>query len=226
MPSEIKNFDSKNYNDKFIKDLYTEDFHNHHIKFFRPKNLNFSLIVKSIYNFNSVVDLGCSIGTFLEPFFNDGKIVKGYEYCFEESKNGIEKIPGLIDHIEFGDVTKDIISNKKYDCAISIEVAEHIPTEFSENLVKNLVNLSNGFILFTAAHPGQGGTGHINCQPKTFWINLFEKYNYEFNALETEKIKKKCLPSKKADDENEFPYVWKHVLDNLIIFTKKEEYLN
>ena len=31
MPKEIKDFDSKNYNEKFIKDLYTEDFHNYHI---------------------------------------------------------------------------------------------------------------------------------------------------------------------------------------------------
>jgi len=47
-------------------------------------------------------------------------------------------------------------------------VAEHIPKEFSESLVKNLIKLSKGFILFTAAKPGQGGTGHINCQKKNF----------------------------------------------------------
>lgn len=221
MPAEIKNFDSKNYTQEFIKNLYTEDFHNYHIEWFRKKNLNFASVVKNIYNFDSVVDLGCSIGTFLEPFYKDGKLVKGYEYCFEESKNGIQKITGLINHIEFGDVTKDIISDIKYDCAATIEVAEHIPKEYSENLVKNLVNLSNGFILFTAAPPGQGGTGHINCQPKTFWIHLFEKYNYEFNELETDKIKKICLPTKIPGENEEYPYVWQHVYDNLMIFTKK-----
>jgi len=221
MPAEIKNFNADNYTEEFIKSLYTEDFHNYHIEWFRKKNVNFASIVKSIYNFDSVVDLGCSIGTFLEPFYNDGKIVKGYEYCFEESKNGIEKTPGLINHIEFGDVTKDIISDEKYDCATTIEVAEHIPKEFSEKLVQNLVNLSRGFIVFTAAPPGQGGTGHINCQPKQFWIDLFEKYNYEFNSIETDKIKQKCIPSKKAGEQEEYPYVWMHVYDNLMIFTKK-----
>ena len=220
MGPPITNFNAKNYDEKFIKNLYTEDFHNHHVEYFRKKNVNFSSIVKSLHNFDSVVDLGCSIGTFLEPFYNDGKIVKGYEFCFEESKNGIEKIPGLINHIEFGDVTKDIISNEKYDCAVTIEVAEHIPKEYSENLVKNLVNLSKGFILFTAAPPGQGGTGHINCQPKEFWIDIFKKYNYELNQLETEKIKSKCIPTRKAGSDDEFPYVWEWVYNNLMIFTK------
>lgn len=221
MPNEIKNFNVDNYTEDFIKNLYTEDFHNYHIEWFRKKNVNFASIVKSIYNFDSVVDLGCSIGTFLEPFYNDGKIVKGYEYCFEESKNGIEKTPGLINHIEFGDVTKDIISDEKYDCATTIEVAEHIPMEYSEKLVQNLVKLSKGFIVFTAAPPGQGGTGHINCQPKQFWIDIFKKYNYEFNSIETDKIRQKCIPSKKAGEQEEYPYVWKHVYDNLMIFTKK-----
>ena len=90
MPAEIKNFDSKNYTQEFIKNLYTEDFHNYHIEWFRKKNLNFASVVKNIYNFDSVVDLGCSIGTFLEPFYKDGKLVKGYEYCFEGFSLGVD----------------------------------------------------------------------------------------------------------------------------------------
>ena len=70
-----------------------------------------------------------------------------------------EKIPELINYV-IVDVTK-IITDKKYDCSVSIEVAEHIPEEYSEKLVEH-DQLSNGFIIFTAAPPGQGGTGHIN----------------------------------------------------------------
>lgn len=222
MPKEITDFKLENYDNNFIKELYTEDFHNYHITWFKKKNNNFANIIKRLYSFNSVVDLGCSIGSFLEPFFLDNKIVKGYEYCFEESKNGIEKIPGLINYIEFGDVTKNIITDKKYDCSVSIEVAEHIPEEYSEKLVENLIRLSNGFIIFTAAPPGQGGTGHINCKPKQFWVDIFNKYNYEYNKFETDKIKKECLPTKKCGENEEMPYVWQHVYDNLMIFTIKK----
>ena len=170
MPKEIKNFNVNSYGDGFIKNLYNEDFHNYHIKWFREKNYNFAKTIYELYNFDSVVDLGCSIGTFLEPFFKNGKRVQGYEYCYEESMNGIKQIDGLINNIKFGDVTKEIDDNTKYDCSVSIEVAEHIPNEFSESLVKNLIKLSKGFIIFTAARPGQSGTGHINCQEKDFWI--------------------------------------------------------
>jgi len=222
MPKAIDNFDVNDYNDDFIKNLYTEDFHNYHIKWFRKKNYNFAKIIYELYNFDSVVDLGCSIGTFLEPFFENGKKVQGYEYCYEESVNGIKQIDGLIDNVKFGDVTKEIDDNTKYDCSVSIEVAEHIPTEYSESLVKNLIKLSKGTIIFTAAHPGQGGTGHINCQKKEFWIRLFEKNGYKHNNEELIKIKTKCIPSSMAGKEDEYPYVWKHVYENLMVFTKSK----
>lgn len=186
----------------------------------QAKNYNFAKIISDLYDFNSVVDFGCSIGTFLEPFFEKGKIVHGYEYCFEESKNRINKINGLIEHIEFGDVTKEIKCLQNYDCSVSIEVAEHIPKEHSENLVKNLINFTNGFIIFTAAQPGQGGTGHINCQPKSFWIDLFKKNGYNYNENEVNKIKNLCNPTSTAGKEDEPPYVWKHVYNNLMVFTK------
>lgn len=221
MPKAIDNFDLKNYNDDFVRNLYNEDFHNYHIKWFRAKNKNFSQIILNLYKerVESVVDIGCSIGTFLEPWNEDGKIVRGYEYCYEESMNGI-KNAGLEDYILFGDATKSIQFDRKYDLAVSIEVAEHIPTEYSEQFVKNLINASNGMVLLTAALPGQGGTGHINCQPKEFWINLFEKHGWKRNCNDESHIRSHCNPTSKAGVEEEFPYVWKHVYDNLMIFKK------
>ena len=31
----------------------------------------------------------------------------------------------------------------------------------------------------SAAHPGQGGDGHINCQPKKYWCDLFAFLGWE-----------------------------------------------
>ena len=223
MPAPINNFNIEQYSDQFIKNLYTKDFHDHHIKYFRKKNYNMGKVILELYNFNSVIDFGCSIGSFLEPFLEKNKIIKGYEYCYEESLNGIRQVNGLDKFIEFGDVTKEIQTDNKYDCVVSIEVAEHIPTEYSEQMVINLVNVSKKFILFTAALPGQGGTGHINCQPKEFWIKIFEKHGYEHNINEEQKIRNYCKPSNKSDGtEEDFPYVWEHVYNNLMIFTKKD----
>ena len=63
-------------------------------------------------------------------------------------------------------------------------------------------NSTNNIIIFTAATPDQGGTGHINCQEPAFWIKLFNKYNCYLDTNETENIKKKCIPTKKVEENN------------------------
>ena len=123
-------------------------------------------------------------------------------------------------YISFGDVTKTIPLEQKYDCAISIEVAEHIPTQFSEKLVENLTNATDNVIIFTAAKPGQGGTGHINCQPKKFWLDLFAKKGFYLHN-DTEKFKKLVKPSKIWNENNNLPYIWEHVYGNLMILKKQ-----
>ena len=55
---------------------------------------------------------------------------------------------------------------------MSLEVAEHIEPEYAEQYVINLCSFGD-LILLTAAPPGQGGHGHVNCQPKRYWEKLF-----------------------------------------------------
>ena len=221
MPAAIKNFKKENYTDDFVRNLYDKKWQDYHYVYFRPKNLNFAKILLELYNPDSVVDFGCSIGSLLEVFLEAGKKIKGYEYCYEESLNSIRKVENLENFIEFGDVSKDINAGV-HDISISIEVAEHIPTEYSESLVKNLKNSTKGLIIFTAATPDQGGTGHINCQQPSFWIKLFKKHGCEYDMDETARIRSKCMPTKDTH-LNTFPHVWAHVYRNLMVFRKVAE---
>jgi SAM-dependent methyltransferase len=59
------------------------------------------------------------------------------------------------------------------DLALCLEVAEHLPPAMGQTLVQFLVHQAET-IVFSAAPPGQGGTGHINEQPKQYWIERFE----------------------------------------------------
>ncbi len=61
-----------------------------------------------------------------------------------------------------------------FDLAYCFEVAEHVPAPSGDRLVEHLVQAAP-FVVFTAAHPGQGGTGHVNEQPKDYWIGRFER---------------------------------------------------
>jgi hypothetical protein len=61
-----------------------------------------------------------------------------------------------------------------FDLAYCFEVAEHVPPELGIRLVE-FVSDQAPVAVFTAAHPGQGGAGHINEQPRSYWIERFER---------------------------------------------------
>jgi cyclopropane fatty-acyl-phospholipid synthase-like methyltransferase len=68
----------------------------------------------------------------------------------------------------------------RFDVAISAEVAEHVKPQFADNLVNQLVTLSDQ-IMFTAAVPGQGGgVDHVNEQPNSYWIEKFVRRGYVY----------------------------------------------
>lgn len=65
----------------------------------------------------------------------------------------------------------------QYDLCLCLEVAEHIPAHLANDLVARLVSVAP-VIVFSAAQPGQGGHGHINCQPPDYWAHKFACHNY------------------------------------------------
>lgn len=127
------------------------------------------------YRPNSIIDYGCGIGAYLESGLkNNITKLKGFDIGGEKLIPYIDS--SVKDYIEFLDCTSPIQTDK-YDCVISLETGEHIEPVGSDVFIDNLSNSLNeqGIILFSAAPPGQGGSGHINCQPKRFWLDKFEE---------------------------------------------------
>jgi hypothetical protein len=75
------------------------------------------------------------------------------------------------------ELDKSVPVDKKYDLAISLEVAEHLPKESAALFVDSLTNASD-IILFSAAIPFQGGVNHINEQWPEYWDRLFREKEY------------------------------------------------
>lgn len=75
----------------------------------------------------------------------------------------------------------------KYDISMCLEVAEHMAEAKASELIKVLTMLAPT-VLFSAAVPGQGGHGHINCQPKQYWIDRFAELNYVVDQDSTQKL--------------------------------------
>jgi SAM-dependent methyltransferase len=59
-----------------------------------------------------------------------------------------------------------------FDLAYCFEVAEHLPELLGLRLVDFLCMLAP-IVIFSAATPGQGGTGHINEREPDYWIGQF-----------------------------------------------------
>ena len=134
-------------------------------------------VITSLLKPKSIVDFGCGLGSWLRVFKDSGidKILGLDGNWVDRSK--LET--SVVSNFKEVDLEKEIKLKEKFDLAISLEVAEHLHKESADIFIENLTNASD-IIVFSAAVPMQGGQNHINEQPLTYWVNLFDKYNYKF----------------------------------------------
>lgn len=72
-----------------------------------------------------------------------------------------------------------------------VEVAEHIPASEADELVTNICARATAWIYFSAAQPGQGGHGHVNEQPPSYWLQKFAERGFTLQARETDRLREK-----------------------------------
>lgn len=123
----------------------------------------------------TVLDVGCGTGKATEHLHRRGLDVLGVE----ASTVAIRKSqrPDLIYRHDLR-VKMDL--KRYFDLVWCFEVAEHIHPKYTDVFVDTLVRHSN-VIALSAAPPGQGGEGHFNEQPKSYWIKKFSNRGYELH---------------------------------------------
>jgi len=131
-------------------------------------------ILLSHISASSVVDIGCGTGTWLRVFERHG--ISDYlgldgEYV---PRDALE-IPH--DRFRTTDLRQLSDVGRVFDIACSLEVAEHLPPACSERFVKLLTSAAP-VVLFSAAIPHQGGTGHVNEQWQSYWCERFRTYDF------------------------------------------------
>src|SRR5262249_49881456 len=67
---------------------------------------------------------------------------------------------------------------RRFDLAISLEVAEHLSAAAAAGVVASLARHAD-VVLFSAAIPFQGGHHHVNEQFLDYWGRLFEAHAYQ-----------------------------------------------
>ena len=147
---------------------YDEKFYEYNIPGSLRSAKIFFNIIKDRYKFDSVVDFGCGRGTWLKAALEIGATtVHGYDGPWNEGKLIDDTIP-----FSSKDLSNLKIDIKKFDLAISLEVAEHLPEHASDQFI-DAITSSSDLVMFGSAFTRQIGTYHINEQHPSYWANKF-----------------------------------------------------
>jgi SAM-dependent methyltransferase len=131
-------------------------------------------IALDLASIRSVLDVGCATGDFVSAFQRagvadvlgiDGDYVPRDQLLFDQALFRAIDLAGGFD------------LGRRFDLVLSVEVAEHLPLEAAERFVGCLA-AHGPLIVFSAAIPSQGGTGHVNEQWQSWWAALFERSGY------------------------------------------------
>ena len=124
----------------------------------------------------SAVDVGCGTGTWLRQL----SVLCGTEDIWGIDADYVNRDLLVIppDHFIPRDLEERLPHTRRYDLAISMEVAEHLPASRADSFVEDLCALSDT-VLFSAATVFQGGTHHLNEQRLSYWIAKFSEHGFE-----------------------------------------------
>lgn len=134
----------------------------------RPQAARLAMFLKGqLLGEEEVLDVGCATGLYVEEMRRVG--IRAF---------GVDNDPRLIESawLQRADVTHDL--PRLATTVLSLEVGEHLSAEHAHDYILYLTRTKARTIYFSAARPGQGGDGHINCQQKTYWIRLLHFTGY------------------------------------------------
>lgn len=119
----------------------------------------------------TVVDLGCGPGQYVRCFDHHGIACEGYD--------GNPNTPTISGHrCQVADLTCSLDLPRTYDWVLSLEVAEHIPSQYETTFIENLDRHNSLGIVLSWATPRQGGFGHVNERENADIKKIFADLGY------------------------------------------------
>jgi len=155
----------------------------------RPRSIDEAL-VSYLSNYladKAIASFGDGPGFYKNAFLKMNK-VRSYEAYdgapfAEETTNN---------NVNFLDLTVPVYHIPLYDWVICLEVAEHIPVQFEDVFIENLVRHAKEGIVLSWAKLGQGGLSHVNNRAFSYVKEQMEKRGFTHNYIQSEKLKDAC----------------------------------
>jgi SAM-dependent methyltransferase len=129
-----------------------------------------ALYIKTELDPSSVLDIGCGPGHFVDSLRSKGINATGFDIDERIKDKEHLSVKSMFDNTDTADVV------------MCIEVAEHIDESQSDKVAESVARATNKTLIWTAAQPGQGGVGHINCQTREYWIEKLTKAGLKHNV--------------------------------------------
>lgn len=130
-------------------------------------------MILELVSAGTMVDVGCGVGPWASVFQGLGVEAWGVDGEWVD--------PGQLliaqERFVVADLSRGVAMDRRFDLAISMEVAEHLPETSADGFVASLTRLAP-VVVFSAAAPMQGGTGHVNEQWPAYWAAKFAAHGF------------------------------------------------
>lgn len=177
------------YDPDYESKAYDKDYYDNHEKYYEKAIPYFEQYLEDNFDFESIADIGCGNGAFLENLQMVKKVI-GVDFSIG-SQESLKLYPEnfYIRDISTPNALRDL---PNVDIVMSLEVAEHIFPEYEENYVNNLFSLNPKYVIISWAVPGQIGRRHVNLKTKEEAIEAIRSRfpNYTVDDERTEAFKK------------------------------------
>lgn len=128
-----------------------------------------------------VLDVGCAYGYLVNELRKLGVQAVGVDISDYAMLNA--KKSGITDVIH-ADALHLPFKDKSFYCTIAFDLVEHIPPEYERQLIKELVRVTQKYILVRTPYwktPEDADKTHVNIRPASYWIKAFESFGCRHN---------------------------------------------
>jgi SAM-dependent methyltransferase len=129
-------------------------------------------------NIEWILDLGCGNGQYGKWFWEAGLHVLEFD--------GNPHTPEIVRNGMVVDLAKPVtFLEGLFDFVLSLEVGEHIPREYEQVFLDNVVRHAGRSVLLSWAVEGQPGLGHVNCRNNDYIIEQMRVRGFKFMPIGT-----------------------------------------